>query len=72
MELNSFWDSVEENPFTGFVSYVYKQIDLHLTTSKKHSLLNSLKEIDSPTPKNIQKLESIMRVANNLKQDLVS
>ena len=72
MELNSFWDSVEENPFTIFLDYIYKQINLHISSNHKQTLLHSLMEIDTPTKENLDKLETIMKEANQIKKDLVS
>jgi len=72
MELNSFWDSVEENPFTIFLDYIYKQINLHISSNHKQILLHSLMEIDALTKENLDKLETIMEEANQIKKNLVS
>ena len=71
MELNSFWDSVEEDPFNTFLTYIYKEID-SIESFQKHSLLKSLSDINNPTPQNLQKLEDIMKEANSLQKRLAS
>ena len=71
MTLESFWDSVEEDPFTVFLDYIYREID-QIESFQKHSLLKSLLEIDDPTPQNLQKLENIMKEANTLQKRLAS
>jgi hypothetical protein len=69
--LESFWGSVEEDPFATFLSYIHTEID-SIESFQKHSLLKSLSEIDNPTPQNLQKLENIMREANSLQKKLAS
>jgi hypothetical protein len=71
MELGSFWDSIEDDPFTVFLDYIYHEID-QIESFQKHSLLKSLLEIDDPTPQNLQKLETIMKEANSLQKRLAS
>jgi hypothetical protein len=69
--LESFWGSVEEDPFTTFLNYIHTKID-SIESFQKHSLLKSLLEIDDPTPQNLQKLETIMKEANSLQKRLAS
>jgi hypothetical protein len=71
MALESFWDSIEDNPFTVFLDHIYREID-QIESFQKHSLLKSLLEIDDPTPQNLQKIKIIMNEANSLQKRLAS